>query len=303
MKNINFKKRIVWIIIIVLLINFLGMCVATKVVYDAVFPRYNVDDTPLGTADRELSFPCGDNRLWGGLYEGERDGLIVLAPGYRASEWDYLRLIYELREKGWGVFFFEPTGCSRSDGKSSVGFAQETLDLHAALNFIESEGRFGYQKLLLLGHSRGGNAVCGALERDITAAVTINALGSDMEAIVAPVEKKIGFLAYCNYPLLWLYQKLLFGKYGCVNSADMVAQSDVPVLVVQGSMDTAATPDQTALYADRKDIITPQVEYYLCDKAGQNGHTDLLFDSDKTANNALVDEIHRFFVKHTGEQE
>jgi len=301
MANINRKKRILWIIIIVLLVNLIGMCVATVLIYDATFPRYDVDDLPYQTADREVTFLSGDNRLWGGLYEGERDALIVLAPGYRAFEGDYLHLIYELQQRGWAVFFFEPTGCCRSEGDSSVGFAQETLDLHAALDFVESEGRFGYEKLMLLGHSRGGNAVCGALQRDITAAVTVNALGSDMEAIVSPVENVVGPLAYGNYPIMWLYQKVLFGKYGCMKTADCIEKSDIPVLVVQGSADTTATPTDTALYADKEDISSPRVEYYLCDKEGQNGHTDLLFDPDQTANNALVDKIHGFFEKYTGE--
>ncbi len=301
MNRNHLKKRIVWIIMIVLLVNLVGMCVATKLIYDATFPRYDVDDLPLDTADRELSFPCGDNQLWGGLYEGERDGLIVLAPGYRAGESDYLSLIKELQALGWGVFIFEPTGCCRSEGKSSVGFAQETLDLHAALDFVEANGRFGYKDILLMGHSRGGNAVCGALERDVCAAVTINALGSDMEAIVAPVEDKVGLLAYGNYPVMWLYQKLLFGKYGCMKTADMIEKSDIPVLVIQGTADTTATPEDTALYADREDITSARVEYYLCSTAGQNGHTDLLFDPDNTANNALVEQIHRFFEKNTGE--
>lgn len=301
MTNINRKKRILWIIIIVLLVNLIGMCVATVLIYDATFPRYDAGNVPVAAADREMRFPCGENMLWGGLYEGTKGALIVLAPGYRASESDYLHLIRELQAKGWGVFIFEPTGCSRSEGDSSVGFAQETLDLRAALDYVEGEDRFGYEKLLLLGHSRGGNAVCGALDRDITAAVTVNALGSDLEAIVSPVENVIGPLAYCNYPIIWLYQKLLFGEYGCMKTADRIDACDVPVLVVQGSADTTATPTDTALYADKEDIASPRVEYYLCDKTGQNGHTDLLFDPDQTANNALVEQIDRFFAKHTGE--
>ena len=297
----NTKKRIVWIIIIVLLVNLIGMCVATVLIYDATFPRYDVDDLPYQTADREVTFLSGSNRLWGGLYEGERDGLIVLAPGYRACEGDYLHLIQELQAKGWAIFFFEPTGCCRSEGDSSVGFAQETLDLRAALDYVESENRFGYEKLMLLGHSRGGNAVCGALDLDITAAATINALGSDMEAIVSPVENVVGPLAYFNYPIMWLYQKLLFGEYGGMKTAERIDAADVPVLVIQGASDPTATPTDTALYADKEDISSPRVEYYLCDKAGQDGHTDLLFDPDRTANNALVEQLHQFYVKHTGE--
>lgn len=300
MAKFTAKKRILWIIIIVLLLNMVGMCIATKLIYDASFPRYEsaVQTAPTG---KEFSFQSGENTLWGCLYQGDKNALVVLAPGYRASEEDYLPIIEGLTDYGWGVFTFDPTGCCRSEGDSSVGFAQETLDLHAALDFVETQGRFGYEKVLLLGHSRGANAVCGALSRDVDAAVAINALGSDMEAIFSPVEQKIGIIAYSNYPLLWLYQKMLFGKYGAVKAAEQVAQSQTPLLVVQGSADTTATVENTSLYADRGEIDSAYVEYYLCNKAGQNGHTDLLRDADGSGNDALLKQINGFFDENIGE--
>ena len=41
------------------------------------------------------------------------------------------------------------------------------------MDWIEKEPLIDSKHVGVVGHSRGGNAVCGALERDITAAVTI----------------------------------------------------------------------------------------------------------------------------------
>ena len=104
-----------------------------------------------------------------------------------------------------------------------------------------------------------------------------------------------------NYPLLWLYQKVLFGRYGGTRAAEQVEQSQTPLLIVQGSADTTATPEGTSLYADREDINSVFVEYYLCNKTGQNGHTDLLRDADGSGNDALLWQINSFFKENTGE--
>lgn len=298
----KFLKRAGSCIILTLISYLLISMVLTKVVYDHTFVRY--DDQPtipsaltqLTDSRQAISFDSGENTLQGYLYPAKGDGLIVLAPGYRASCHEYLWQIRHLTEKGWGVFCYDPTGSCESEGDSAIGFSQAIYDLCAALDTIEANGRFGYKRLYLFGHSRGAYAVCGALDNgyDITAAVSVSGVNSCMEAVIQPVADKIGVLAYGNYPFLWLYQTSLFGKEAATNGADVIQQSGVPTLVVQGSEDAVYPPDQYSLYAHAKQQNPANVTYYLCETDGQNGHTDLLFAADGTQNKSLMDTIDTF---------
>ena len=247
------------------------------------------------------NFLSGENTLCGFLYDNDSDGLIVVAPGYRASTEDYLWQIESLLNKGWAVFIFDTTGSCRSEGDSAVGFSQAVLDLEAALDHIEKNDRFGYNSLYILGHSRGAYAACSVLDKgyDISAICSISGVNSSMDAIIQPVADKVGFLAYGNYPFLWLYQTVLFGADTAhSDAAEEIAESKVPVLVVQGTQDELYTEEKYSVYSHSIDDHASNVEYYLCDDEGKNGHTDLLFDADGTANEELMSEIDRFFKEN-----
>ena len=48
----------------------------------------------------------------------------------------------------------------------------------------------------------------------------------------------------------------------------------------------------------RKDLDAEQVTYFICDEPRQDGHTDLLFDIDGTANDELMAQVNAFFLAH-----
>ncbi|MEE1197790.1 MAG: alpha/beta fold hydrolase [Acutalibacteraceae bacterium] len=304
----KFLKRIWSGIIVSIFSVIIASFLVTKVVYDSTFTRYDViPDTPLAleemVSDRQsVKFLSGKNKLNGYLYDTDGKGLIVLAPGYHASADDYLWQIKSLTDKGWAVFCFDTTGSCLSEGSSSVGFSQAVYDLRNALDYLKRNDNFGYESIYLLGHSRGGYAVCGVLdgEYDIKAAATVSAVNSSMGAIIQPVESKIGKLAYINYPFLVMYQSTLFERdIANFNAANEIVDSGVPVLVVQGSEDDKYTKDKYSLYAHSVKGGYSNVEYYICDEKGKNGHTSLLFEHDgKSANQALMDEIDRFFKQN-----
>lgn len=300
-------KRIWSGIIISVFFAVITLFILTKLIYDGTFTRYDViPEVPSALNQtvekrKEVSFLCGENKLQGYLYQGEGNGLIVFVPGYRASADDYLWQIQEFLNCGWGVFSFDTTGSCRSEGDSSVGFPQVSLDLDAALEYIEKNDRFGYEKIFLVGHSRGGYAVCSALdgEHDIAAAVTVSGVNSCMDAIMQPVADKIGFLAYGNYPTLWLYQSLMFGADTVSTEAHTeINESNLPVLVIQGTEDTKYTEKKYSVYSHSIDNQSDNVEYYLYDAPGQNGHTSLLFDADGSANDKVISEIDLFFKRN-----
>ena len=300
------RKRILTSIITV----FLAVCVTsmavTKIVYDTIFSRYD----EFAPVPRELEqmveqrqicrFASGENELTGYYYSAPEPenakGLILLVPGFHAGGDDYLWQISELRQYGWGVFTFDVTGTLRSEGKRQVGFSQPISDLEAALKYVENNERFGYNEIVLMGHSRGAYTVCCALAQpwDVAAVVSVSGINSAMEGIMEMSVQTVGPVSYGNYGFLWLYQAMLFGTDTLqLQAAEAISQRDVPVLVVHGTQDAQVPLDSCSVFSYKDRITSDRVEYLLCDA----GHTDLLYDGDGTANDALMEQIHEFLLR------
>lgn len=308
------KKRILIIILAVLVFLIVSSMVATKIIYDSIFVRYDAEPQPLDgrlsalvAGRQEMTYPCGETQLAGYLYrssaDNAKDTLIVVAPGFHAEADDYLWQIQGLVEQGWSVFAFDPTGSGASGGESYVGFSQELLDLDETLSYIEENARFGYENIALLGHSRGGYAVCCALEYeyDIAAVVSVSGVNSAMEGIMGYSTSAIGPMAYGNYGFLWLYQAMLFGTETVNVCADeAIDQGKVPVLVVHGAADESFPMDRNSVISHREEIEADTVEYLICSEAERDGHTSLLFAPDGTANQALMTQIHSFLERSIG---
>ena len=293
-------KRISIIILTVLLVYTAVSLVVTKLVYDGIFDRYDeqvvVPEALSETIEqRQLhQYPSGDNLLTGYYYpRQDAHGLVVLAPGFHAGADSYLWQTQDLLERGWAVFSFDPTGSFRSEGTSQVGFSQTVVDLEATLLYIEKNNNFGYNDIVLFGHSRGGYAACCMLAREngVSAVVSVSGVNSAMEAVLEMSSDAVGPLAYCNYGFLWLYQAELFGKDVLQQQAcEAIDQSQIPVLVVHGTQDDM---DDALVMAHKEQIHSQNVEYLVC----QAGHTDLLYDADGTANDDLMEQIHAFMLR------
>lgn len=304
-------KKVLIIILAVLTVHCAGSMVATKLIYDSIFGRYSAEVTEPApelrhTVDNRETFfyDYEELTLAGYLYrcqsDAARDTLVVLAPGFHAGADDYLWQTKALLDRGWSVFAFDPSGSCESSGDSYVGFPQEVLDLNATLEFIEANDRFGYQTIALLGHSRGGYAAGCVLSygHDVDAVVTVSGVNSAMEGIMGYSTSAIGPLAYGNYGFLWLYQAMLFGAETTNLSAyRQIMDSGVPALVVHGTGDEDFPMDKNSIISHREQLCTPAVEYLTCDTPGQNGHTDLLFDPQGGANEALMTQISDFLER------
>lgn len=297
-------KKILQGIVIVLSVYLLTSVLATKIIYDSVFDRYDEEPVPVCeellplVKGREAhSFMSGDNRLSAQLYDGGGDSLVVIAPGFRSSAEDYLWQIKSFTDHGRDVFIFDNTGSCRSEGDSAVGFPQAVLDLSAALDYIEMELSH-YESIFLFGHSRGGYAACCAVSEheSVTAVASVNGINSAMEGIMAPVATRVGFIAYGNYPLLWLYQTMLFDSETVnLQASEQICRSNVPVLVVQSKNDSAVPENEFSIHSHKDEITGDNVEYLLCDAPGMDGHTNVLFSSDGSANDDLMDYINDFY--------
>lgn len=299
------KKRI-RIIIIIGLFFLISSLLITKIVYDSIFSRYDAPAdfpktlTAIIENRQDCQFQSGNNSL-AGYYYGDTDpnqanGLIVLVPGFHAGGDDYLWQIHELLEYGWSVFTFDTTGTLHSQGDSQIGFSQALLDLKAAIKYLKSNQLFGHSSLILMGHSRGGYAVCCALaqEENVSAVVSISGVNSAMEAVMEMSSQSVGIAAYGNYGFLWLYQASLFGRDTLNQSAyKVLSDSSTPVLIIHGTRDSQIPIDRNSIISHKSQISSSQVEYLLLDA----GHTDILYDPDGTANNMLIQSIHNFLLR------
>ena len=303
-------RKVLRIVIAVLLIYCVVSAVATVVVYNSIFSRYDRVET-VPTALRSLvdsrqchNYPSGEYALSGYLYRAEaaldRQTLVVIAPGFQASADSYLWQIESLLSYGWSVFIFDPTGSCSSQGDSAVGFSQELLDLEATLNYIANRQYFGYNDLVLLGHSRGGYAACCALRGDypVSAVVSVSGIDSAMDGVIGSAENYVGPLAYANYGFLWIYQTCLFGSQTVnLSACEQLAQKDVPALIIHGATDGQVPVDRHSIYGQQDQDPGDHVRFLLWTEAQQDGHTSILFDTDGTANRELMEQIHLFLAE------
>lgn len=301
-------KRILIVIIAVILVFVTASMMVTKVIYDSIFTRYNCVSVPDGfdallDARIEKRFLSGKNMLCGYLYKSEKNdknALIVIAPGFNACADDYLYQISELLDCGWSVFAFNVTGSCTSQGKSSVGFPQEALDVEAALKYLNQNENFGYNDLVLMGHSRGGYAVCCALGYGykISAVISVSGIDSAMDGVISAAKKYVGAFAYGNYGFLWCYQVALFGKKTVSLSAkEEIEKSDTPVLLIHGAEDKEVPLDEFSIIS-QVDKTAQNVTCCVREFPDNSGHTNLLFDIDGTANDEIIKMIDDFLQKN-----
>lgn len=303
-------KKVLRIMIAAILVYCVISMVATVVIYNNIFSRYDttaaVPPALQAMVDQRQThqYSCDDSGLNGYLYQAApdiaRDGLVVIAPGFQSGADSYLWQISALLEYGWSVFIFDPTGSGSSQGDSSVGFSQELLDLEATLNYIANKQYFGYNNLVLFGHSRGGYAACCALrnEHPVSAVVTVSGIDSAMDGVIGSAENYVGVLAYANYGFLWLYQSYLFGAETVNLSAhEQLAQKNVPSLVIHGATDENVSADKHSIYSHKNALSADHIRLLLWEESRQDGHTSILFDEDGTANDELMEQIHAFLTQ------
>ncbi len=306
MKKGSSKKRAA-IAAIILLAAFLLDMAATKVVFDGVFDGYDLPaayseedfDDILAADTEDFGVSIGKETLRTRLYKpqdtGDGSALVMLLPGMRAGFEDHLPLIAALLREGYCVFAIDPTGCRGSGGNSAVSFYRSVDDIDACLGFVEKAELWGCNALFLIGHSRGGYAVCRAVSsrHDITGVVSVSAPNSPMDAVLGSSSGFVGSaLTYANLPALWLYQAIVCGPANVTASASSdVAASDVPVLVIHGAEDSVVPAFSRSLYSHRDDLEGGNAYFLLT----SGDHTGVLYREDGTLQPEVFGNIIEFF--------
>lgn len=309
-------KKILKGIAITIIIYITLSLVSTKIIYDSVFRHYSAkepqsiisENAQMMKMRKQFSYPCENGSLTGHLYYAPqcKQGLIVLVPGFRAESIEYEGVINALTNKGFDVFAFNPTGHGKGSKGSSVGYAQIIKDVNSTLNFIDKSEMFLYDNIYLLGHSRGGYGICCAMNGhgSIDAAVCINSTDTSMDAIMAYSTEYAGNAAYANYPFLSMYESILFGSDLSSSSAVRhINKSDIPIFVIQAQNDEHISKDKYSLYSKMDEITSKKAEFLLYNKNGSDGHTSILYDKNRIANQDIIDTIVSFYEKYSNEKE
>lgn len=295
----NRKKKAIKITFIILLSVFVLFSAASfifiKISFDDLFGRTEMDEFSSFLRykdieqqyDRELlTFPSGKNQLQGYLYGTENTkGLVVQSHGLGGGAESYLAETLYFVDHGFQVFSFDNTGCYQSKGKNSIGLSQSVIDLDAALTFIEQEARFAELPVYLYGHSWGGYAVTAIFNynHNIAASVSVAGFNEPMGMILDWATDMIGAFAYVEYPYIYLYQQILFGKNANLSAVNGINRTDTPILLIHGNQDTVVTYETVATIAFRNSITNPNVHYKVCEGEKQNNHNRLFMSLDAIA--------------------
>ena len=114
-----------------------------------------------------------------------------------------------------------------------------------------------------------------------------------MEGIMEPAVDLMGNFAYANYPMLYLYQLVLFEKdYVDADAVEAFDKTTIPTLVIHGANDEKIAVDEYSVYSHKDEIeendTNDEVDYILNSTPGKDGHVDILTDD------VLMDKVISF---------
>ncbi len=134
-------------------------------------------------------------------YDGFNENrLIIFEHGMGSGHTGYMTEIERLCREGYRVFAYDHTGCMKSGGESTNGFAQSLRDLADAVKVLKNDGKYRNLPISVIGHSWGGFSTLNisALHPDIEKAVAMSGfiaveqiLKGFFKGILSPFYKKI----------------------------------------------------------------------------------------------------------------
>lgn len=168
-------------------------------------------------------------------------GLIVFSHGMGGGHLSYTTEINYFAQKGFIVLGYDNTGTCSSEGKKLGGFAQGTIDLKFALDFVASREDLKDLPVLLLGHSWGGYSVCNVQALSpavqIKGIVAFSPFCSVNRLMRDQIKAKTKANLIIMSPFFDIINLLKFGKAGLLNSCETVSSNNIPTLILHGGND------------------------------------------------------------------
>lgn len=169
-------------------------------------------------------------------------GLIIFVHGMGGGHLSYTTEINTLAKAGFIVIGYDNTGTCSSEGKKLKGFFQAVIDLNYALKFVENNNELNKYSIGLVGHSWGAYTVCQILQfkLNVKAVVAISGPNNFVKLICDTMknETKINF----NFlkPFITIINFFTFGIKGTKSTADVLKNTEIPVLLLHGDLDKTA---------------------------------------------------------------
>lgn len=252
---------------------------------------------------KEVFFYSGKNRLQGYFYPAnDPKGILVFAHGIGAGHECYLRELLWMVDHGWTVFAYNATGTWNSEGDGTRGLVQSALDLDAALSYLEGQTELSHLPVCLMGHSWGGYAVTAGLwfPHRVSASVSICGYAHPLEMMIEFAKAYLGKGLSLLAPLVWVEQKIVFGKYASLSAPDGINRADIPVLLIHAAEDEVVSVNGASIVAHCKEIQSKKTEIFISKEEGQTGHGSVFYHKDSASYIESVNRDLERFSKECG---
>ncbi len=264
MKHKKLKTAIQSVLISVVIYLILSFLVV-MILYEGMFARnekyeYRVLLSYEDMGDypcREVSFDSGGFTLSGRVYnEDGQAGTVILGHAKDGSGEDLLAEAQYFADSGFAAMVFDLTGHGDSTGTAQRGLCQAAADMKSAVLFCGNDEHLSGKPIFLFGFgvSGYGAALCASMEQ-VTAVTTVSAFVSVPEMTLEYARSKMGILGYLEYPVMLLYQYLIFGDALWLDAAEAIGAADTPVLAIHGTKDDTVSLEGASLYARRNQVF------------------------------------------------
>lgn len=246
-------------------------------------------------SSREITLNSEGYPLYGRIYDNT-DKLVIFGHAKGGSGEDMMAEAKFFLDNGFSAMVFDFFGHGASEGPSQFGLHQAAIDLKNAIEFAKGEG---YSEIYLYGIGIGGYAAASCADSEgVKAVASISSFSSVSDMTLEYATEGMSILGYLEYPIMMLYQYLLFGS-GLENDAvSGINASDVPAIVINGTEDDTILYDGAALINCADEITNPDVVF----RTVENGKHSSLMRSE--AARELLDEFnteaYRLYNEHGG---
>ena len=294
-------KNFVIFLVIYLLLSFM----AVMLIYEGLFARtepyeYSVfisrNDIEHQHTVRDVNFDSCGFSVNAAIYGETKDRLVILGHAKDSSSADMLPEAKFFLENGFSVMTMDFIGHSNSEGNSQSGLHQSVYDMENAIKYARSEG-FG--NIYLYGIGIGGYAAASCADEECVRGVAaISAYSSIPDLTLEYAVSKMSILGYLEYPIMLLYQQILYGDDMNHNAIEGINSSDVPVIIINGTADDKIKYDGAALINASERITNDKVIY----RTVENGVHLSLMRTDEARN--LIDKFNEdaymLYYEHDG---
>ncbi len=252
--------------------------------------RIDLEDSPLNLTIEDykdltrkpISFKSDkDQTLRGYLYQSKKInedplGLIIFSHGLGGGHEEYMEVLNYFAQGGFLVLGFDNTGTYHSDGDSLVGLSQATIDLAAAIDFVENNDDLCSLPRLVCGHSMGGYSSCAVLNYEVAVdgVATFAGFNRPQDIILDVGIQNFGSWVKIVLPYITAYEYSKFGRVARYLASEGIDKSAARVFVIHGDCDDMISLD-SSIYRHYAEGSHPRVEAKLV----VDGAHDLMFGS------------------------